>query len=95
MFQVKGRVLVVDHSNFNLGAKVIVQEDNKILLQNTIEDLSEIESKVISMAEAMDITNIFIVPIAVQDKAKVEESYKLAVSKFSNKKLDKMHFHVI
>ncbi len=95
MFQLKGKMLVVDQSQFKLGAKIVVYEEGKVLLHTTVENLDLLADNVIKIADGMDIQAVFIKPLAVENKEKVLSKYKKAISKFSNEKLDKIHFHMI
>ena len=50
MFTLDDRIMLVDLSNFSLGAKITVYEGDKIMLRHTVLDISEVEEKTIEIA---------------------------------------------
>lgn len=95
MFNVKDKIMVVDQSQFRLGAKVVVTQEGTILLHTTIEDMSNLEEQVINIAEGLDIKNIFIKALAVEDQDKILDKYTKTFDTNFSKKIDKIYFHMI
>ena len=96
MFSLDDRIMLVDLSNFSLGAKITVYEGDKIMLRYTISDISEVEEKTVEIANEMEIENVFIKPLATANIAKTLEKFENSlVSKNFSKNIDKINFHVI
>ena len=96
MLTITDRVMLVDLSNFSLGAKITVYEGDKIMLRHTVLDISEVEEKTVEIANEMEIENVFIKPLATANITKTLEKFENSlVSKSFSKNVDKIHFHVI
>ena len=96
MLTITDRVMLVDLSNFSLGAKITVYEGDKIMLRHTVLDISEVEEKTIEIANEMEIENVFIKPLATANITKTLEKFENSlVSKNFSKNVDKIHFHMI
>ena len=96
MFTLSNRIMLVDLSNFSLGATITVYEDRIIMLRHTVLDISEVEEKTIEIANEMEIENVFIKPLATANITKTLEKFENSlVSKNFSKNVDKIHFHVI
>ena len=96
MLTITDRVMLVDLSNFSLGAKITVYEGDKIMLRHSVLDISEVEEKTIEIANEMEIENVFIKPLATANITKTLEKFENSlVSKNFSKNVDKIHFHVI
>ena len=96
MFTLDDRIMLVDLSNFSLGATITVYEGDKIMLRHTVLDISEVEEKTIEIANEMEIENVFIKPLATANITKTLEKFENSlVSKSFSKNVDKIHFHVI
>ena len=96
MLTITDRIMLVDLSNFSLGAKITVYEGDKIMLRRTVLDISEVEEKTIEIANEMEIENVFIKPLATANITKTLEKFENSlVSKNFSKNVDKIHFHVI
>ena len=91
MFTLDDRIMLVDLSNFSLGAKITVYEGDKIMLRHTVLDVSEVEEKVIEIADEMEVKHVFIKPLATSDRAKTLEDFKNSFSK----NIDKINLHVL
>ena len=96
MLTITDRVMLVDLSNFSLGATITVYEGDKIMLRHTVSDISEVEEKTVEIANEMEIENVFIKPLATANITKTLEKFENSlVSKNFSKNVDKIHFHVI
>ena len=96
MFTLDDRIMLVDLSNFSLGATITVYEAGIIMLRHTVLDISEVEEKTIEIANEMEIENVFIKPLATANITKTLEKFENSlVSKNFSKNVDKIHFHVI
>ena len=96
MFDLDDRIMLVDLSNFSLGAKITVYEGDEIMLRHTVLDISEVEEKTIEIANEMEIENVFIKPLATANITKTLEKFENSlVSKNFSKNIDKIHFHII
>ena len=96
MLTITDRVMLVDLSNFSLGAKITVYEGDKIMLRHTVLDISEVEEKTVEIANEMEIENVFIKPLATANITKTLEKFENSlVSKNFSKNVDKIHFHMI
>ena len=85
------RIMLVDLSNFSLGAKITVYEGDKIMLRHTVSDVSEVKEKVIEIAVEMEVEDIFIRPLATSDREKTLEDFKNSFSKI----IDKINLHML
>ena len=92
MLTITDRVMLVDLSNFSLGATITVYEAGTIMLRHTVLDISEVEEKVIEIADEMEVENVFIRPLAASDREKTLENFK---NSLVSKNVDKIHFHMI
>ena len=92
MLTITDRIMLVDLSNFSLGATITVYEAGIIMLQHTVLDVSEVEEKVIEIADEMEVENVFIRPLAASDREKTLENFK---NSLVSKNVDKIHFHMI
>ena len=96
MFTLDDRIMLVDLSNFSLGATITVYDGDKIMLRHTVLDISEVEEKTIEMANEMEIENVFIKPLATANITKTLEKFENSLgSKNFSKNVDKIHFHMI
>ena len=96
MLNITDRIMLVDLSNFSLGAKITVYEGDEIMLRHTVLDISEVEEKTIEIANEMEIENVFIKPLATANITKTLEKFENSlVSKNFSKNVDKIHFHMI
>ena len=91
MFTLDDRIMLVDLSNFSLGATITVYEAGIIMLRHTVLDVSEVEEKVIEIAEEMEVKHVFIKPLATSDRAKTLEDFKNSFSK----NIDKINLHML
>ena len=92
MFTLDDRIMLVDLSNFSLGATITVYEAGIIMLRHTVLDVSEVEEKVIEIADEMEVKNIFIRPLAASDREKTLENFK---NSLVSKNIDKINFHML
>ena len=92
MLSITDRIMLVDLSNFSLGATITVYEAGIIMLRHTVLDVSEVEEKVIEIADEMEVKNIFIRPLAVSDREKTLENFK---NSLVSKNIDKINFHML
>ena len=92
MLTITDRVMLVDLSNFSLGATITVYEVGIIILRHTVLDVSEVEEKVIEIADEMEVKNIFIRPLAASDREKTLENFK---NSLVSKNIDKINFHML
>ena len=79
MLTITDRVMLVDLSNFSLGATITVYEGDKIMLRHTVLDISEVEEKTIEIANEMEIENVFIKPLATANITKTLEKFDRVV----------------
>lgn len=91
MFDLDDRIMLVDLSNFSLGATITVYEAGIIMLRHTVLDVSEVEEKVIEIVEEMEVKHVFIKPLATSDRAKTLEDFKNSFSK----NIDKINLHML
>ena len=91
MFTLSNRIMLVDLSNFSLGATITVYEDGIIMLRHTVSDVSEVKEKVIEIVEEMEVKHVFIKPLATSDRAKTLEDFKNSFSK----NIDKINLHML
>lgn len=91
MLTITDRIMLVDLSNFSLGATITVYEAGIIMLRHTVLDVSEVEEKVIEIADEMEVKHVFIKPLATSDRAKTLEDFKNSFSK----NIDKINLHVL
>ena len=91
MFTLSNRIMLVDLSNFSLGATITVYEDRIIMLRHTVSDVSEVKEKVIEIVEEMEVKHVFIKPLATSDRAKTLEDFKNSFSK----NIDKINLHML
>ena len=91
MLTITDRVMLVDLSNFSLGATITVYEAGIIMLRHTVLDISEVEEKTIEIANEMEIENVFIKPLATSDRAKTLEDFKNSFSE----NIDKINLHML
>ena len=91
MFTLDDRIMLVDLSNFSLGAKITVYEGDKIMLRHTVLDISEVKEKVVEIVEEMEVKHVFIKPLATSDRAKTLEDFKNSFSK----NIDKINLHML
>ena len=92
MFTLSNRIMLVDLSNFSLGATITVYEDRIIMLRHTVSDVSEVKEKVIEIAVEMEVEDIFIRPLATSDREKTLEDFK---NSLVSKNIDKINFHML
>lgn len=92
MFTLSNRIMLVDLSNFSLGAIITVYEDRIIMLRHTVSDVSEVKEKVIEIADEMEVEDVFIRPLATSDRAKTLEDFK---NSLVSKNIDKINFHML
>ena len=92
MFTLDDRIMLVDLSNFSLGATITVYEAGIIMLRHTVLDVSEVEEKVIEIADEMEVKNVFIRPLAASDREKTLENFK---NSLVSKNIDKINFHML
>ena len=92
MFTLSNRIMLVDLSNFSLGATITVYEDRIIVLRHTVSDVSEVKEKVIEIADEMEVGDVFIRPLATSDRAKILEDFE---NSLVSKNIDKINFHVL
>ena len=92
MFTLSNRIMLVDLSNFSLGATITVYEDRIIILRHTVSDVSEVKEKVIEIADEMEVEDVFIRPLATSDRAKTLEDFK---NSLVSKNIDKINFHML
>ena len=95
MINSKGKKAIVDMSNFTLGAKITVIDNNTILLKSTIEDMSNIESQVIDIVSHFDVEEIYLKPITSKENDEIINSFKKALIKDFSEKVDKIQFYMI
>ena len=91
MLTITDRIMLVDLSNFSLGATITVYEAGIIMLRHTVLDVSEVEEKVIEIADEMEVKHVFIKPLATSDRAKTLEDFKNSFSK----NIDKINLHML
>ena len=91
MLSITDRIMLVDLSNFSLGATITVYEAGIIMLRHTVLDVSEVEEKVIEIADEMEVKHVFIKPLATSDRAKTLEDFKNSFSK----NIDKINLHML
>ena len=92
MLSITDRIMLVDLSNFSLGATITVYEAGIIMLRHTVLDVSEVEEKVIEIADEMEVKNVFIRPLAASDREKTLENFK---NSLVSKNIDKINFHML
>ena len=92
MLTITDRIMLVDLSNFSLGATITVYEAGIIMLRHTVLDVSEVEEKVIEIADEMEVKDIFIRPLAASDREKTLENFK---NSLVSKNIDKINFHML
>ena len=92
MLTITDRVMLVDLSNFSLGATITVYEDRIILLRHTVSDVSEVKEKAIEIAVEMEVEDVFIRPLATSDREKTLEDFK---NSLVSKNIDKINFHML
>ena len=92
MFTLSNRIMLVDLSNFSLGATITVYEDRIIVLRHTVSDISEVKEKVIEIAVELEVEDIFIRPLAISDRAKTLEDFE---NSLVSKNIDKINFHML
>ena len=92
MLSITDRIMLVDLSNFSLGATITVYEAGIIMLRHTVLDVSEVEEKVIEIADEMEVENVFIRPLAASDREKTLENFK---NSLVSKNIDKINFHML
>ena len=92
MLTITDRIMLVDLSNFSLGATITVYEAGIIMLRHTVLDVSEVEEKVIEIADEMEVENVFIRPLAASDREKTLENFK---NSLVSKNIDKINFHML
>ena len=92
MFTLSNRIMLVDLSNFSLGATITVYEDRIIVLRHTVSDVSEVKEKVIEIADEMEVGDVFIRPLATSDREKTLEDFK---NSLVSKNIDKINFHML
>lgn len=92
MFTLTDRIMLVDLSNFSLGARITVYEGGSIMLQHSVLDISEVEEKAIEIADEMEVENVFIRPLAASDREKTLENFK---NSLVSKNIDKINFHML
>ena len=92
MFTLSNRIMLVDLSNFSLGATITVYEDRIIMLRHTVSDVSEVKEKVIEIAVEMEVEDVFIRPLATSDREKTLEDFK---NSLVSKNIDKINFHML
>lgn len=96
MFTLTDRVMLVDLSNFSLGATITIYEGGRIMLHHSIPDVSEVEDKAIEIADEMEVKNIFIRPLATSNGTKTLEDFENSLaSKNFSKSVDKINFHML
>ena len=96
MFTLTDRVMLVDLSNFSLGATITIYEGGRIMLHHSVPDVSEVEDKAIEMADEMEVKNIFIRPLATSNGTKTLEDFENSLaSKNFLKNVDKINFHML
>ena len=91
MLTITDRVMLVDLSNFSLGATITVYEAGIIMLRHTVSDVSEVKEKVVEIVEEMEVKHVFIKPLTTSDRAKTLEDFKNSFSK----NIDKINLHVL
>ena len=91
MLTITDRVMLVDLSNFSLGATITVYEVGIIILRHTVSDVSEVKEKVMEIVEEMEVKHVFIKPLATSDRAKTLEDFKNSFSK----NIDKINLHML
>ena len=92
MLTITDRVMLVDLSNFSLGATITVYEVGIIILRHTVSDVSEVKEKVIEIAVEMEVEDVFIRPLATSDREKILEDFK---NSLVSKNIDKINFHML
>lgn len=92
MFTLSNRIMLVDLSNFSLGATITVYEDRIVILRHTVSDVSEVKEKVIEIAVEMEVEDVFIRPLAASDREKTLENFK---NSLVSKNIDKINFHML
>ena len=92
MFTLSNRIMLVDLSNFSLGATITVYEDRIVILRHTVSDVSEVKEKVIEIADEMEVEDVFIRPLATSDREKTLEDFK---NSLVSKNIDKINFHML
>ena len=92
MLTITDRVMLVDLSNFSLGATITVYEAGIIILRHTVSDVSEVKEKVIEIAVGMEVEDVFIRPLATSDREKTLEDFK---NSLVSKNIDKINFHML
>lgn len=92
MFTLDDRIMLVDLSNFSLGATIAVYERGSIMLQHSVPDISEVEEKTIEIADEMEVKNVFIRPLATSNGTKTLEDFE---NKNFPKNIDKINFHML
>ena len=92
MLTITDRVMLVDLSNFSLGATITVYEGVIIILRHTVSDVSEVKEKVIEIAVEMEVEDVFIRPLATSDREKTLEDFK---NSLVSKNIDKINFHML
>ena len=92
MLTITDRIMLVDLSNFSLGARITVYEGGSIMLQHSVLDVSEVEEKAIEIADEMEVENVFIRPLAASDREKTLENFK---NSLVSKNIDKINFHML
>ena len=92
MFTLSNRIMLVDLSNFSLGATITVYEDRIIMLRHTVSDVSEVKEKVTEIAVEMEVEDVFIRPLATSDREKTLEDFK---NSLVSKNIDKINFHML
>ena len=92
MLTITDRIMLVDLSNFSLGATITVYEDRIIMLRHTVSDVSEVKEKVIEIADEMEVEDVFIRPLAISDRAKTLEDFE---NSLVSKNIDKINLHML
>ena len=92
MLTITDRVMLVDLSNFSLGATITVYEDRIIMLRHTVSDVSEVKEKVIEIADEMEVEDVFRRPLTISDRAKTLEDFE---NSLVSKNIDKINFHML
>ena len=92
MFTLSNRIMLVDLSNFSLGATITVYEVGIIILRHTVSDVSEVKEKVIEIADEMEVGDVFIRPLAISDRAKILEDFE---NSLVSKNIDKINLHML
>lgn len=94
MFSIKGKIVIVDFTNFTLGAVVTLVENGKAIKSFYEQDISKVKTVSLDFSKSEGVNNIFLIPLVGKENAEeLKKSYEQIIA--TNYSEENIYIHLM